>query len=123
MAGARVLKPLVMNDESSTKCLPPAVSPIADYELLRCIGRLAAELPLSALVMETDSPDIAPHWLYTTAAQRAAGQAPGRNEPGELPRIAQHVADLRSMSLESLALATTANALAALPRLRCLVPC
>lgn len=93
------------------------------FEAALQLRRLAAELPLSALVMETDSPDIAPHWLYTTAAQRAAGQAPGRNEPGELPRIAQHVADLRGLSLEDLALVTTANALAALPRLRCLVPC
>ena len=93
------------------------------FETALQLRRLAADLPLSALVMETDSPDIPPHWLYTTAAQRAAGQAQGRNEPGELPRIAQHVADLRSMSLEDLALATTANALAALPRLRRLVPC
>ena len=87
------------------------------------LRRLAAELPLSALVMETDSPDIPPHWRYTTAAQRAAGLAPGRNEPGELPRIAQHVADLRGISLEDLARATTANALAALPKLKHLMPC
>ena len=93
------------------------------FETALQLRRLAAELPLSALVMETDAPDIPPHWLYTTAAQRAAGQAQGRNEPGELPRIAQHVADLRGMSLEDLALATTANALAALPRLRSLVQC
>lgn len=93
------------------------------FETALQLRRLAADLPLSSLVMETDSPDIPPHWLYTTAAQRAAGQAQGRNEPGELPRIAQHVADLRGMLLEDLALATTANALAALPRLRSLVPC
>ena len=93
------------------------------FETALQLRRLAAELPLSALVMETDSPDIPPHWLYTTAAARAAGQTQGRNEPGELPRIAQHVADLRGMSLEDLALATSANALAALPRLRRLLPC
>ena len=87
------------------------------------LRRLAAELPLEALVMETDSPDIPPYWLYQTAAQRSEGAAQGRNEPGELPRIAQHVADLRGMSLEALALATTANALQALPKLRQLVPC
>ena len=93
------------------------------FETALQLRRLAAELPLSALVIETDSPDIPPHWLYTTAAQRAAGQAPGRNEPGELPRIAQHVADLRGMSLENLARATTANALVALPRLGQLLSC
>lgn len=86
------------------------------------LRRLAADLPISALVMETDSPDIPPHWLYSTAAQRLAGQAQGRNEPAELPRIAQQVADLRGISLESLAAATTANALQALPRLEALLP-
>ena len=55
--------------------------------------------------------------------QRAQGEAQGRNEPGELPRIAQQVAQLRGMSIEALALATTTNALEALPKLRKLVPC
>lgn len=86
------------------------------------IRKLAAELPLDALVMETDSPDIPPHWLYRTAQQRAAGQPQGRNEPGELPRIAQAVAQLRGMALDELAQATTRNACVALPRLSGLVP-
>ena len=93
------------------------------YEPALQLRRLAAELPLEALVMETDSPDIPPHWLYKTAAQRAAGAAQGRNEPGELPRIARHVADLRGMTIDALARATTANALQALPRLQGLLPC
>lgn len=93
------------------------------YEPARQLRRLAAELPLDALVMETDSPDMPPQWIYTTAAQRAAGAAQDRNEPGELPRIAQQVASLRGMSAEALALATTANALQALPKLRGLIPC
>jgi TatD DNase family protein len=91
------------------------------YERALQIRRLAADLPLSALVMETDSPDIPPHWLYRTAQQRAAGQAQGRNEPAELPRIAQAVAKLRGISLRALADSTTRNALDALPRLRELV--
>ncbi len=82
------------------------------------LRRLAAELPISALVLETDAPDIPPHWLYTTAEQRAAGTPQGRNSPAELPRIAQVLADLRSISLEELAAVTTANARAALPRLQ-----
>ena len=85
------------------------------------LRRLAAELPLEALVMETDSPDIPPHWIYKTAAEREAGQAQGRNEPGELPRIAQQVADLRGIPLEALASATTTNALRALPKLEALL--
>lgn len=91
------------------------------FEASRQIRRLAASLPLDSLVMETDSPDIAPHWLYTTAPRRAAGQPQGRNEPGELPRIAAEVAGLRGITPEALAAATTANALQAFPRLRALL--
>jgi TatD DNase family protein len=69
-------------------------------------------------VLETDAPDIPPHWLYTTAEQRAAGQPQGRNEPAELPHIAQVLADLRGISLDALAAATSANAREALPRLQ-----
>jgi TatD DNase family protein len=81
------------------------------------LRRLATGLPLSALVLETDAPDIPPHWLYRTAAQRAGGEAQGRNEPGELPAIAAVVAGLRGIPVEELAAATTANAVQALPRL------
>ncbi len=79
---------------------------------------LAAELPASAIVMETDAPDIPPHWLYTTAEARAQGQPLGRNEPGELPRIGAELAALRGVSAADWADLSTANALAALPRLR-----
>ncbi|MDB5743430.1 MAG: TatD-related deoxyribonuclease [Polaromonas sp.] len=87
------------------------------------IRRLASRLPLEALVMETDSPDIAPHWLYRTAQQREDGQGQGRNEPGELPRIAAVLAQLRGMPAPALAQATTANALQAFPKLKGLLPC
>jgi TatD DNase family protein len=85
------------------------------------IRRLARELPLSALVMETDAPDIPPHWLYRTAEQREAGLPQGRNEPAELPRIAQVVAQLRGIDIDELAKATTQNAVQALPKLAALV--
>jgi TatD DNase family protein len=87
------------------------------------IRRLATALPMEALVMETDSPDIAPHWLYQTAQQRADGQAQGRNEPGELPRIAGVLAQLRGITPEALAAATSANAQQAFPKLKALLPC
>ena len=93
------------------------------FESASQLRRLATNLPLTALVIETDSPDIPPHWLYTTATDRAAGVPQGRNEPGELPRIAQHIAALRGIPLEELEQATTANALQALPRLRTLLAC
>ncbi len=83
------------------------------------IRRLAADLPDSALVLETDSPDIPPHWLYRTAAQRAAGET-SRNEPAELPRIAQTLVELRGWTIDQAAAITQANAMAALPRLAAL---
>jgi TatD DNase family protein len=91
------------------------------YERSLQIRRLARELPLDALVLETDAPDIPPHWLYKTAEQRAAGVPQGRNEPGELPAIGAELAALRGMAPAELAAATTANACAALPRLRALL--
>ena len=87
------------------------------YDRATRLRALAAELPPEAIVMETDAPDIPPHWLYATAEQRAAGAPQGRNEPAELPRIAGEVARLRGVSSDEWAATTTANALAALPRL------
>ena len=80
------------------------------------IRRLARTLPDDAIVLETDAPDIPPQWVYRTAAERAAG-ATMRNEPGELPRIASALAELRGWTLEETARITSQNALAALPRL------
>lgn len=70
------------------------------------IRRLAGSLPLSAIVLETDAPDIAPSWL---------GDQP--NTPDQLLRIAETLASLRDLTLEEIAAATTANAFAVLPRL------
>jgi len=72
---------------------------------------------LSAIVLETDAPDIPPHWLYRTAEERAGGAGQGRNEPGELPRIGAVLAELRGVPVPELAAATSRNACEALPRL------
>ncbi len=81
------------------------------------LRRLAGALPLSAIVLETDAPDIPPQWLYQTAEQRAQGAAQGRNSPAELPRMAQTLAELRGMSVQETATLTTANACRVLPKL------
>jgi TatD DNase family protein len=91
------------------------------YERAQQVRRLAVQLPLSAIVLETDAPDIPPHWLYTTAEGRAQGRAQGRNEPGELPRIAEALAQLRGIGTDELAQATRANAIEALPKLAALL--
>ena len=70
------------------------------------IREMAACLPLDAIVLETDAPDMPPEWL-----------AHRRNQPAELARIAAMIAALRGMAPEELARATSANAQAVLPRL------
>ena len=89
----------------------------ATFEPAKRLRALAAGLPLSALVLETDAPDIPPHWLYATAAERGSGKAQGLNTPAELPRIGEVIAGLRGMAFGDLADATTANALRVLPGL------
>ena len=88
------------------------------FERALNLRRLAGSLPLDAIVMETDAPDIAPYWLYKSAQQRAAGETQACNMPGELPRIGADLAALRGITADELAAATTRNAVAALPRLR-----
>jgi len=90
------------------------------FEPARQLRRLAVSLPLDALVLETDSPDIPPQWLYATAAERATGRAQGVNTPAELPRIGGVVAGLRGMGADEMQEASHANAWAALPRLKAL---
>jgi TatD DNase family protein len=87
------------------------------FERALQIRRLAVDLPLSALVLETDSPDIPPHWLYRTAQQREDGRGQGRNEPAQLPRIAQVLAELRGIDAGELSRACIENAIEALPKL------
>jgi TatD DNase family protein len=70
------------------------------------IRRMAAELPLEAIVLETDAPDISPSWIH-----------PGRNSPDQIPRIGAVLAELRGISVEEVASATTANARQSLTRI------
>ena len=72
----------------------------------RRIRELAATLPLDAIVLETDAPDIPPEW--------AQGR---RNEPANLARYAGILAGLRGITVEEVAAATTANALRVVPGL------
>jgi TatD DNase family protein len=87
----------------------------ATYPRATRLRALAAALPPEAIVLETDAPDMPPRWL------RGPGQPPPRNEPGELPRIGAEIAALRGLPPEPWAAQTTANAIAALPRLAALL--
>ncbi|SFD66361.1 TatD family hydrolase [Massilia yuzhufengensis] len=70
------------------------------------IRRLATELPLSSIVLETDSPDIPPSWIH-----------PGRNTPDQLPAIGAALAQLRGIGVDEVRAAVHRNTLAAIPRL------
>jgi TatD DNase family protein len=70
------------------------------------IRRLASQLPLDAIVLETDAPDIAPSWVH-----------PGRNSPEQLPGIGQALAELRGIEVDAVRVASRRNAIAAIPRL------
>ena len=87
------------------------------FERATRLRELARSLPLDAIVLETDAPDIPPRWLYVTAQAREAGAAQGINSPVQIPRIGQTLADLRGMPVDAVRAATTANAYAALPKL------
>ncbi len=91
------------------------------YERATNLRELAAGLPLDSIVLETDAPDMPPHWLYKTAEQRGAGEKQGINSPAELPRIGAELAALRGINVEELAAATCRNAQAALPKLGALL--
>jgi TatD DNase family protein len=70
------------------------------------IRRLATQLPLTSIVMETDAPDISPAWIH-----------PARNSPENLAAIGVALAALRGLDPVDVAAVTTQNALAAMPRL------
>ena len=72
------------------------------------IRRLASELDLSSLVLETDSPDIPPAWLH---------EPNRRNTPGQIARIAGELATLRQESLAHISQTTANNARRVLPRM------
>lgn len=67
------------------------------------IRKLAAELPGSALVLESDAPDIPPAW-----------DPVGRNVPANVARFAQILAGLRGADVPSIAQMTSENACAVL---------
>lgn len=71
------------------------------------IRELAKKLPLEAIVLETDAPDIPPEWLGRR----------GRNTPLELNKIAQVLADLKQVNVSQVLDITSANAHNILPKI------
>lgn len=69
------------------------------FERSNHLRRLAAELPLSAIVLETDAPDM------TVASHQHQ-----RNSPAYLPEVLAVLAELRNEDVTEVAATTTANA-------------
>lgn len=61
---------------------------VMTFERAQRIRALVRDLPPTAHVLETDAPDLSPSWLH-----------PGRNEPAQLPAIAEVFAQLRGVTV------------------------
>jgi len=70
------------------------------YERSHRLHRLARELPLESMVLETDAPDMPP-----------ASHHGRRNSPEYLPEVLQALANLRDEDADTIAAQTTANAI------------
>ncbi len=90
--------------QSAQACLEAGcflgIGGVVTFKKSGLLREAVARAPLDRLLLETDCPYLAPQ-----------GWRGKRNEPSYLPAIAQAVADARGVSLQSIADATTANAL------------
>lgn len=71
------------------------------------IRKLAADIPLEHIVLETDAPDIPPVWIGHH----------GRNSPDQLKRIAEEIGLIRGLETSQLIEMTGKNSLQVLPKL------
>ena len=62
------------------------------YSRAKKINRLALELPIDSIVLETDAPDMKPVWINATS----------QNHPNEIRGIAEFFAQLRNISVNDL---------------------
>lgn len=81
------------------------------FSRARQIRRLVTEIALENWVLETDAPDIPPAWL------RGNNGSVPRNEPAEVAKIAEVLAELQGASLNDVLLTTSRNVKRILPRL------
>lgn len=75
-----------------------SMSGIVTFKNARQIHEVAAKVPLDRLLIETDSPYLAP------VPYRGK-----RNDPSLVPHVAEHIATLRGISVADVATATTEN--------------
>lgn len=82
------------------------------------IRRLAAEMPLESIVLETDAPDLAPAWLVDDQFSEQVGT---RNAPAQVAGIAAALAALRGIAVDTPAAQARRNSVEAIPRLAALL--
>jgi TatD DNase family protein len=70
------------------------------YPKSQPLREVACELPLDSLLIETDSPFLAP---------QIRGKRPRRNEPAFVVEVARTIANVRNLSLDEIAAATSEN--------------
>lgn len=105
-ASGGVLRGLIHCFSTTRQLAGPAVkfgfmislSGILTFKNAGQVREIAQEIPVDRLLIETDAPYLAP------VPYRGK-----RNEPAFVAHTAQHLAELRGMTLEALAAATTAN--------------
>jgi TatD DNase family protein len=77
------------------------------YPRAKHIQKLAKELPIESIVLETDSPDMPPSWL----------ERDQQNQPKELEKIGVFLAQLRGLNPHKMAKIISKNTFQAIPRL------
>lgn len=89
------------------------VGGVVSWKNAHKLHRVVKQVPLDAIALETDAPDLPPAW--------ASGE---RNSPEQIPRIAATIAQLRGEKVEEVARQTTTNVstLFSLPNKRPLTP-
>ena len=78
------------------------------YERATHIQKLAKELPIESIVLETDAPDMPPSWLCNGDF----------NQPEELGRIGEFFCCLRGLEPSKTADIIRINTIEAIPKLR-----
>ena len=80
---------------------------VMTYPRSKHIQALAKQLPIEAIVLETDSPDMPPEWLGNDK----------NNQPKELGRIAEFFCHLRGLEPSKTADIIRVNTIEAIPKL------
>ena len=78
------------------------------YDQSKRLRSVVGDMPLEALVLETDAPDMIP------LSHRQVGQGRTRNSPEYLPSVAAAMADIKNVSLEEIKKMTRQQSLAVL---------